>query len=114
MRDDRLYLIHVRECIERIEQYTTDGEHAFFQDTRTQDAVIRNLHTLAESTQRGSGALRTTQPGVDWRGIGAFRNVVVHNYLGIDLKQIWDIVMRDLPQFKGQILAILEELGPAR
>ena len=50
MKDDRLYLIHIREAIERIEEYTREGAEAFLEDHKTQDAVLRNLHTLAEST----------------------------------------------------------------
>ena len=52
MKDDRLYLIHIRECMNRIERYTADGKEVFFTDPKTQDAVLRNLQTLAESTQR--------------------------------------------------------------
>lgn len=111
MKDDRLYLIHVRECIGRIMLYTEDGKDLFFTDTRTQDAVIRNLQTLAESTQRVSPALRAKHAEIDWRSIASFRNVAVHDYLGIDLKQVWDIVERDLPDLKRKIEAILKELG---
>jgi uncharacterized protein with HEPN domain len=103
MRDDRLYLIHIVECIERIERYTTDGREAFLVDTRTQDAVLRNLHTLSESTQRISADLKAAHPEVQWRGIGEFRNVVVHDYLGIDVDEIWDIVKNDLPPLKTQV-----------
>ena len=49
MKDDRLYLIHISEAIERIEEYTKEGAEAFLEDHKTQDAVLRNLHTLAES-----------------------------------------------------------------
>jgi uncharacterized protein with HEPN domain len=52
MKDDRLYLIHVRECIAYILEFTADGKDAFFADRKTQDAVLRNLHTLSESIQR--------------------------------------------------------------
>lgn len=52
MKDDRLYLIHIKEAIERIEEYTQEGKEVFLDDRKTQDAVLRNLHTLAESTQR--------------------------------------------------------------
>jgi len=52
MKDNDLYLIHIAECIARIEQYTEGGEAEFFSDPKTQDAVLRNLHTMAESTQR--------------------------------------------------------------
>ena len=108
MRRDRLYLIHVTECIERIERYTAPGHAAFLSDTMIQDAVLRNLHTLSESTQRLSDALKEQHPEVDWASIAAFRNVVVHDYLGIDLPRIWDVVERDLPSLKSAIGVMLE------
>jgi len=66
---------------------------------------------LAESTQRLSDSAKMGHPDVDWRGIAAFRHVAVHDYLGIDLKQIWDIVERDLPELKQHIEAMLRESG---
>jgi uncharacterized protein with HEPN domain len=84
-KDDSLYLIHNLECIDRIQRYTVDGGDAFSEDTKTQDAVMRNLQTLAESTQRLSDELRQQYPAIEWRNIAAFRNVAVHDYLGIDL-----------------------------
>jgi uncharacterized protein with HEPN domain len=103
VKDERLYLIHIRECIARIEQYTAEGREAFFADTKTQDAVMRNLQTLAEATQRLSGDLKAAHPEVDWRGISGLRNILVHDYLGINLVRVWEIVERDLPALKGQI-----------
>ena len=111
MKDDRLYLIHIRECIARIFRYTADGGDAFLEDTKTQDAVMRNLQTLAESTQRLSDAVKARYPDVEWRNIAAFRNVAVHDYLGIDLTQIWDIVTKDLPKLDQQIASVLQALG---
>jgi uncharacterized protein with HEPN domain len=61
-KDDRLYVIHILECIDRIQRYTVDGGEAFMEDTKTQDAVMRNLQTLAESTQRLSDDLRQRYP----------------------------------------------------
>ncbi|MDQ3005307.1 MAG: DUF86 domain-containing protein [Chloroflexota bacterium] len=108
MKDDRLYLIYIREAIERIEEYTQEGKQVFLEDHRTQDAVLRNLHTLAESTQRISNDLKAKHSGIDWRTLSAFRNVVVHDYLGISLDQVWDIIENDLPALKKNITAILE------
>ena len=107
MKDDRLYLIHIREAIERIEEYTEDGEESFLGDRKTQDAVLRNLHTLAESAQRISSDLKAKTSQVEWRTLSAFRNVVVHNYLGISLDRIWDIVENDLPALKENVTTIL-------
>jgi hypothetical protein len=59
LKDDRVYLIHIFECIERIEQYTEGGSKFFFSDTKTQDAVLRNLHTLSESLSMYPRHLRT-------------------------------------------------------
>jgi uncharacterized protein with HEPN domain len=112
MKDDRLYLVHVGNCIASILEYTADGKDAFCADKKTQDAVLHNLHTLSESIQRVSSNLKRRYPTVEWREIGAFRNVIVHDYLGIDLDEIWDIVERDLPILKSQVSTILEEFGP--
>lgn len=111
MKDDRLYLLHVSECIARIQEFTAGGKEAFFADRKTQDAVLRNLHTLSESIQRVSDDLKRTHSSVQWREIAAFRNIVVHDYLGIDLHQIWDIIERDLPALGGHIEAILRGQG---
>jgi uncharacterized protein with HEPN domain len=73
-----------------------------------QDAVLRSLHILSESTQRQSDALKDQHPEIDWASIAAFRHVVVHDYLGVDLPRIWDIVERDLPDLKSAIGAMLE------
>jgi uncharacterized protein with HEPN domain len=113
MKDDRLYLVYILECVDRIETYTTAGKEDFFDDLKTQDAVLRNLHTLSESAQRLSEDLRVRHPEIDWRAIIAFRNVVVHDYLGMDISQIWDIVTLDLPPLKRSAARILKDLGNA-
>jgi len=110
VKDDRLYLIHIRESIERIEEYTRGGRAAFLVDHKTQDAVLRNLQVLAESTQRISKQLKQQHPQVDWRTISAFRNVMVHDYLGVSLERIWDIVEQDVPVLKKNVKAILEAM----
>jgi uncharacterized protein with HEPN domain len=58
VKDDRLYLLHIKEAIEWIEEFTIAGENEFFGDRKTQDAVLRNLHTLSESTQHLSNELK--------------------------------------------------------
>jgi uncharacterized protein with HEPN domain len=110
MKDDKLYLIHIRECIERVEKYTAEGgKGAFLVSTLIQDAVMRNLQTMAESTQRLSNATKEAHPGVDWYRISGFRNVLVHGYLGVDLDRLWIIVERDLPGLRRAITSMLKE-----
>jgi len=87
----------MRECIARVQEYT-DGDRARFETSRlVQDAVIRNLQTLTESSQRLSDDIKTTEPQVPWRELAGFRNVIVHGYLGIDLAAVWLVVEQDLP-----------------
>ncbi len=109
MRDDKLYLIHITECISRIEQYTAEGKEAFFADTKTQDAVLRNLQTMAEATQRLADSLKLKHPDINWQGIAGFRNVLVHDYLGINLVRVWEIIETYLPELEKKIAAILED-----
>jgi len=111
MRDDRLYLIHICECIDRIEKYTCSGKKEFFENTKTQDAVLRNLQTLGESARHASEELKANHPEVKWRRIVGFRNVLVHEYLGLKLDLVWEVVDQFLPELKSTIQAILKEIG---
>lgn len=110
MKDDRLYLLHIRESIERIQAYTSEGRDAFLADLRTQDAVLRNLHTLAESTQRLSDELKEDHPSVSWQAIAGFRNVLVHDYLGISLSRVWEVLSEYLPELRDEIELMLASL----
>ena len=85
MKDDRLYLEHILECIGKIGRYTEQGREAFMGSEMAQDATLRNLQILAESTQHLSEDIKATQPEVPWREIAGFRNVLAHDYLGIKL-----------------------------
>lgn len=107
--DDRLYLDHMRDCIERIQAYTVEGRETFETSTLIQDGVIRNLQVMAESSQRVSTAVKDAHPEVDWRAISGFRNVLVHDYLGVDLNIVWNVIENELPTLKTQIEAILAE-----
>ncbi len=112
MKDDSLYLIHISECIARIENYVADkNQDDFLGSYLIQDAVLRNLQILAESTQRLSSAIKDAHPAVPWRKIAGLRNILVHDYLGISLKQIWLLVEKDLPGLKSEIRLMRREVG---
>ena len=78
MKDDRLYLTHILDSIERVERYTVEGKRVFLEDEKTQDATVRNLQTMAESTQRLSDSLKALRSEIDWDDIAGFRNIAVH------------------------------------
>jgi uncharacterized protein with HEPN domain len=109
MKDDRLYLIHIKECIERIESYVGNtSKTEFLKSTFMQDAVIRNLQVLAESTQRLSDEAKESREDIDWYKITGFRNILVHDYLGLDLDTVWNIIANEMPTLKK---AVEETLG---
>ncbi len=107
---DELLLDHIQDCIERIHEYT-DGERATFDASRmVQDAVLRNLQTLAESTQRLSPALRQTEAHLPWHEIAGFRNVLTHEYLHVDLDAAWSVIELDLPVLEVAIGRMLHRV----
>lgn len=108
MRDDSVYIHHIAECIRRIEENTNTGSEEFLKTHTLQDAVLRNLQTLSEATQRLSDAAKAGHTEIEWSRIAAFRNVLVHNYLGIDLDTVWEIVQRDIPDLKRVISTMLQ------
>jgi uncharacterized protein with HEPN domain len=113
VKDDRLYVIHIGECLARIAQYVAGGREAFMHSTLIQDAVLRNLQTIGQSVSRLSEALRAAHPEIDWRSIIGLRNVLVHDYLGINLERIWDIIERDVPKLQRKVEEILRDPGEA-
>lgn len=100
---DSVLPAHMLDCLDRIREYT-NGERARFDASRlVQDAVVRNLQTLAESSQRLSSEIKATEPQVPWRELSGFRNVIVHGYLGVDLPAVWLVVEQDLPTLTSAI-----------
>jgi uncharacterized protein with HEPN domain len=91
-----------------VEEYTSGGMVQFLADKKTQDAVLRNLQILAESTQRISPELKSAHTEIDWRGISGFRNVLVHDYLGVNLITVWGIIEGPLKELKMKINEILD------
>ena len=110
MKDDRVYLKHILRCIARIEEYTAGGRESFFSSHLIQDGVIRNLQTLAESSQQLTEGVKASQSSVDWKGLAGFRNVLVHDYLGVDLELVYRAVERDVPTLKLACEAALPSL----
>ena len=113
MKSDKFSLVYILECLERIREFTGAGKDAFMPSHLIQDAVLRNLHTLTESTLRLSEGLRASYPDVAWKEIAKFRNVVVHDYLGVNLVKVWKIVEEDLPVLEWHERFILDDLGGA-
>jgi uncharacterized protein with HEPN domain len=84
VKDPRVYLAHILECIERIESYAGKGKDAFLAESMIQDAVIRNFEVIGEAAKRIPDAYRQANPSIPWRNLAAFRDVLIHQYEGVN------------------------------
>ena len=109
-RDPRVYLAHVLECAGRIERYLKGGQEAFLGETMTQDAVIRNFEIIGEAAKRIPEDYRRKYPSLPWSLMAGFRDLLIHDCEGVDLKRVWKIAVQDLPPVKEAIAKILPPL----
>ena len=100
---DELLLEHIGERIQRVFEYTRGERSGFDASTLVQDAVLRNLQVLAESTQRLSESLKKSEPSVPWSAIAEFRNVLRHEYPHIDFEVVWKVVDQVLPELDAAV-----------
>ena len=109
MNDDRVYLLHVRDAIDDIAAFTRDGEVAFKADRKTQQAVIRSLEIIGEAAKRVSPTTRAKSADIPWRAIAGMRDRLIHDYFGVDLTIVWNVVQRELAPLRARIETLLAE-----
>jgi len=110
VRDNRERLLDILEAIERIERYAARGREAFENDELLQTWVVHHVQIIGEAARKVSESLRRGHPEVPWAQIVAMRNVLVHDYFGVDTEEVWVAVERDLPDLKRKLQAILSAL----
>ncbi|RZM82144.1 HepT-like ribonuclease domain-containing protein [Leptolyngbya iicbica] len=111
MRDDGLYLSNILECIQRIESYVTEGKAAFMDNSMMQDAVIRNFEIIGEATKRLSETVKRDHAEIPWRQMAGFRDVLIHDYLSVDMNEVWSVIERDLPVIKPALLSLAQQFA---
>ena len=110
MKSQRAYVEHVIECLRRIAEDSAPGRDAVFASRTLQDAIVRNLQVLCESTQRIGETHKQEHPEIDWPSIAGMRNVLVHDYFEVDFETVWLVVTRDLPLLEKAMRSILAGL----
>ncbi|HOE10268.1 MAG TPA: DUF86 domain-containing protein [bacterium] len=107
-RTDRDFLEDILQAVHRISTYTTDATYeGFLKDTKTQDAVIRNIQVIGEATKNLSPEIRSKHAYIPWKEMAAVRDRVIHRYFGTNLDIVWQIATGELPRITGQIEQIL-------
>src|SRR5437667_11944214 len=103
-RKPSLLLDDIRTSISKIERYIASlNEASFLADEKTIDAVVRNLEIIGEAAKQLPAELKTRYPAIQWSQIAGLRNRIVHDYAGIDLQLVWQIVTTAIPTLAVQI-----------
>lgn len=111
MKTNKVYLRHILDAIEQINEYVDGIERATFDaNPMLQDAVVRQLEIVGEASRQLTDSFRDRHDDIPWRAIIGMRNRIAHDYLNIDLDIVWEVVQRDLPELSRQIRSILNEM----
>jgi len=104
LRDYRLYLEDIFESIKKIKNYTKGMSFdEFAKDEKTIDAVVRNFEIIGEASKQLPREIKDKHSEIEWKATTDFRNVIIHEYFGIDLKIMWDIIKNELPPLEGKL-----------
>ena len=107
-RDYRLFLSDISECCHKIERYTKGmDQEEFIANDMAFDAVMRNLEIIGEAMRHIPEEVRLRHSEVPWRTIVAFRNIVIHEYFGIDEDIVWDVIENKIPELLKQIEGVI-------
>ena len=109
-RDHKMHLDDMLAAAEKIIEYV--GEMSFdrfVSDAKTFDAVIRNLEIIGEAAKRVPEEVRRDSSDIEWKKIAGLRDMLIHEYLGVDSEIIWDIVSNKIPDLIGELHKLLEK-----
>ncbi len=108
MKDDRIYLQHIRDALDDIAAYCGSDRDGFFSDRMRQDATLRKLEVIGQAVKNLSEPTKSRRPEIPWKQIAGMRDKVIHDYFGVNLEIVWAVVERELPRLKVAIADLLE------
>jgi uncharacterized protein with HEPN domain len=102
MKDDKIYIEHILQSIDRIEFYLIGKDHeSFSNDFMVQDAVVRQLEIIGEVTKRISKDLRNKNPQVPWSDMAGMRDILIHDYIDVDIEIVWKTASESIINLKN-------------
>ena len=112
-RDVRVYIEDMLEAIAKIEEYMKGlgSENNFYNNTQAQDAILRRLEIIGEAAKGVPQEFRDKYSEIPWKQIAGMRDVLIHEYFGVNLKRALKVVREDLYNLKTKILKIKQDLG---
>lgn len=112
MKNDVVYLKHILDAANQIENYARGMTYETFLATRlVQDGVIRQLEIVGEATKNLSDGFRSSYAVLPWRDMAGMRDKLIHQYFGVDMSAVWDSVENDIPLIKEKLTEILRSYG---
>jgi uncharacterized protein with HEPN domain len=100
LKTDSAYLQHILDAISKIETYVSVGKERFMTESHWHDAAIRQLEIIGEATKKLSPELRSAHPETPWRRIAGMRDVLIHDYIGVDLNAVWEVAQKDMRELE--------------
>ncbi|KAA3601473.1 MAG: DUF86 domain-containing protein [Calditrichaeota bacterium] len=110
MKSDKERFLDVLEAIERIEKYSGQGKTLFDDEELIQNWILHHLQIIGEALSKISHSTKKDNPEIPWKKIKGMRNILVHDYFGIDTKIVWNVVENELPSLKIEITTLINKL----
>lgn len=114
MRDYKLYIEDILKAVKNIDQYTKNLTFTGFRKNNlVVDAVVRNLEIIGEAVKSIPLSIRKEYPQIEWKKISGLRDILAHEYFGVDVEIVWDIVKNKLPDLKKKVILLLPDFKKA-